>query len=164
MTPPIFNETQRFRQVWVWAILLSVTVAGIASVSYAVATQPNLSFVDVLVPMALLLLVNALFYSLKLTTRITESSLSFRFKPFLGNRIYRFEDLESMEITSYSGLKEFGGWGIKWNGSYWSYTTGGTHGILIKTKDKKLLLGTQKPEEAKQAIAQFNEQKSRYGR
>ena len=29
------------------------------------------------------------------------------------------------------------------------------HGILVKIQGKKFLLGTQKPEEAKQAIAQF---------
>jgi hypothetical protein len=72
-------------------------------------------------------------------------------------------EIESLEFIEYNGLIEYGGWGIKWNGDCWSYTTGGTHGILIKTKDKKFLLGTQKPEEAKQAIAQFNEQKSSYG-
>lgn len=163
MAKLIVNETQQFRQIWIWAILLGVSVAGIASASYKVSTQPSLSLLNIITPLTLLVLVNALFYSLKLTTRITDSSLSFRFFPFIGNRTYRFEDLESMEIISYNGLKEFRGWGIKWNGNYWSYTTGGTHGILIKTKDKKFLLGTQKPEEVKQAIAQFNEQKSRYG-
>jgi hypothetical protein len=60
-----------------------------------------------------------------------------------------------MELIEYNGLWEYGGWGIKWNGDSWSYTTGGKWGILVKTQDKKFLIGTQKPEEAKQAIAQF---------
>jgi hypothetical protein len=60
-----------------------------------------------------------------------------------------------MELIQYDGLFEYRGWGIKWNGDSWSYTTGGKWGILVKTKNKKFLLGTQNPEGAKQAIAQF---------
>jgi hypothetical protein len=103
----------------------------------------------------MILLLNILFLSFTLTTRIEADSLSYRFFPFTRWRTFRFEEIEAMELREYNGLWEYGGWGIKWNGDSWSYTTGGKWGILVKTQGKKFLLGTQKPEEAKQAIAQF---------
>ena len=60
-----------------------------------------------------------------------------------------------MELVEYNGLWEYGGWGIKWNGDTWSYTIGGKWGVMVKTADKKFLLGTQKPEEVRQVIAEF---------
>lgn len=60
-----------------------------------------------------------------------------------------------MELVEYNGLWEYGGWGIKWNGDTWSYNTGGKWGVMVKTADKKFLLGTQKPEEVRQVIDRF---------
>ena len=88
-------------------------------------------------------------------TDVAWNSLSFRYYPFTRWRTYRFEAIDAMELVEYNGLWEYGGWGIKWNGDSWSYTTGGKCGILVKTEGKKFLLGTHKPEEAKRAIAQF---------
>ena len=163
MAQHIFQETQRFRQIWIWALILGITGISLGSLFLFEKDAPlNIGYLAF--PVGMLLLLNGLFLGLTLSTRIKGNSLSFRYYPFTRWRSYTFEAIDAMELIEYNGLWEYGGWGIKWNGSYWSYTTGGTHGILIKTKDKKFLLGTQKPEEAKQAIAQFNEQKSRYGR
>ena len=163
MAKLIFNETQRFRQVWIWAILLGITGIVGGAMTYQLINDPQTSLGELIFPVGLLLFINGLFFSMRLTTRFDSSSLTFSYFPFLIQRKYKWMEIESMEFIEYNGLIEYGGWGIKWNGDCWSYTTGGTHGILIKTKDKKFLLGTQKPEEAKQAIAQFNEQKSSYG-
>ena len=83
-------------------------------------------------------------------------SISYSYFPFLGQRKYNWKEIESIELIEYKALADYGGWGIKWNGDNWSYTTGGTHGILIKTKDKKFLLGTQHPTEVKKVIDHFN--------
>jgi hypothetical protein len=111
-------------------------------------------------PIGILALVNILLFKMELKTRIDQDSLSFRYFPFIKERKYRFEEIDSMDLIEYNGLLEYGGWGIKWNFDSWSYTTGGKHGILVKTKKKKFLLGTQKPAEAQKAIDQFNEFKS----
>lgn len=164
MTEVLFEETQRFRQIWLWAILLGVTGIAGGTMGYQQLHDPQTSNGELLIPVGIFVFVNGLFFSMRLTTQMDASSLTFGYFPFLIHRKYDKIEIESMELVEYNGLIDYGGWGIKWNGDCWSYTTGGTHGILIKTKDKKFLLGTQKPEEAKQAIAQFNEQKSRYGR
>jgi hypothetical protein len=154
MTQLVFQETQRFRQIWIWAVLLGVTGITLGSLFFLKRESP-LSFTDFAFPLGMLLLVNGLFYSFTLSTRITRDRLSFRFFPFIQWRSYHFEEVESLELVAYNGLWDYGGWGIKWNGDTWSYTTGGKWGLLLKTRDKKILLGTQNPDEIKQALAHF---------
>ncbi len=105
----------------------------------------------------MVVLVNTLVISLKLKIRIDSNSLSYSYFPFIKTRTYHFEEIESMELIEYNGLMDYGGWGIKWNLDSWSYTTGGKHGIMVKTNKKKFLLGTQMPFEAQKAIDQFTE-------
>jgi hypothetical protein len=154
MAKVVFQETQRFRQIWIWAILLGVTGISLSSIFFMEREAP-LTFSDIAFPIGMLLLLNLLFLSFKLSTRIVVDRLSFRFFPFTRWRSYHLEEIEAMELVEYNGLWEYGGWGIKWNGDSWSYTTGGKWGILVQAKKKKFLIGTQTPEEAKKAIAQF---------
>jgi len=154
MAQDIFQETQRFRQIWIWALILGISGFSISSL-FLLEDKTPLPVGDLAFPIGMVLLLNVLFLGFKLSTQIKEDSLSYRFFPFTRWRTFRFEAIETMELIEYNGLWEYGGWGIKWNGDSWSYTTGGKWGILVKTQDKKFLLGTQKPEEAKQAIAQF---------
>ncbi len=154
MTAVIFQETQRFRQIWIWALILGISGFSISSL-FLLEDKAPLTFGDLAFPIGMILLLNTLFLSFTLTTRIEANALSYRFFPFTRWRTFRFEEIETLELVEYNGLWEYGGWGIKWNGDSWSYTTGGKWGLLVKTKDKKFLIGTQKPEEAKQAIAQF---------
>lgn len=156
MTPPIYTETQRFRQVWIWAILLTVTGIAGATMGYQLLKDPQASLAELILPIGILLFVNVLFLSMRLTTRFDSESISYSYFPFLGQRKYNWKEIESIELIEYKALADYGGWGIKWNGDNWSYTTGGTHGILIKTKDKKFLLGTQHPTEVKKVIDHFN--------
>ena len=154
MTAIIFQETQRFRQIWIWTLLLGITGVSLGSLFFFERDVPlnigNLAF-----PVGMLLLLISIFLKLTLATRITENSLSYRYFPFTRWRTFRFEEIEALEVVEYNGLWEYGGWGIKWNGDTWSYTTGGKWGIMVKTTDKKFLLGTQQPEQVKQVIAEF---------
>lgn len=160
MTPPIYTETQQFRQVWIWAILLTVTGIAGGTMGYQLLNDTQTSLGELIIPVGVLVFVNGLFFSMQLTTRMDASSLTFSYFPFLIQRKYDWKEIESMELIAYNGLIEYGGWGIKWNGDCWSYTTGGTHGIIIKTKDKKFLLGTQNPEKVREAIVHFMKIKS----
>lgn len=154
-----FQETQRFRQIWIWALILGISGFSISSL-FLLEDKAPLTFGELAFPIGMILLLNILFLSFTLTTRIVANSLSYRFFPFTRWRTFRFEEIESMELREYNGLWEYGGWGIKWNGDSWSYTTGGKWGILVKTSNKKFLLGTQQPEQVKQVIAEFNTYKS----
>jgi hypothetical protein len=155
----IFQETQRFRQIWIWAILIGVTAISLWAMFFAEPTKPTEGW-EIAIPIGILTLIIFLFLKLELKTRIDHVSLSFSYFPFIQERKYRFEDIDSMELIEYNGLLEYGGWGIKWNLDSWSYTTGGKHGIMVRIANKKFLLGTHKPEDAQKAIDQFNDFKS----
>lgn len=154
MTKVIFQETQRFRQIWIWALILGISGFSISSL-FLLEDKAPLSFVDLAFPIGMILLLNVLFLTFTLSTRIEADSLSYRFFPFTRWRTFRFEEIEALHLIEYNGLWEYGGWGIKWNGDTWSYTTGGKWGIIIKTTNKKFLLGTQKPEEVREVIDRF---------
>ncbi len=159
MTQVLFQETQRFRQIWIWALILGISGVSLSSLFF-LEDKPPLNFGDIAFPIGMILLLNTLFLSFTLTTRIEGDSLSYRFFPFTRWRTFRFEEIETLDLVEYNGLWEYGGWGIKWNGDSWSYTTGGKWGILVKTTNKKFLLGTQKPEQVRQVIDGFKTRKS----
>ena len=159
MTKVIFQETQRFRQIWIWALILGISGFSISSL-FLLEDKAPLTLGDLAFPLGMILLLNILFLSFTLTTRIEANSLSYRFFPFTRWRTFPFEEIEALELVEYNGLWEYGGWGIKWNGDTWSYTTSGKWGIIVKTTDKKILLGTQKPEEVRQVINEFKARKS----
>ena len=154
MTKVIFQETQRFRQIWIWVLILGISGFSISSL-FLLEDKAPLSSVDLAFPIGMILLLNVLFLSFTLSTRIEADSLSYRFFPFTRWRTFRFKEIEALDLIEYNGLWEYGGWGIKWNGDTWSYTTGGKWGIIVKTTDKKFLLGTQKPEEVREVIDRF---------
>jgi hypothetical protein len=149
-----FKETQRFRQIWIWIILFLVNGLSVWAMFFANPPKPTEGWEN-LVPILILLLVNALFLSLRLKTQINSNSLRFSFFPLLREKSYSFDQIESLEVIEYNPLSNYGGWGIRFNFDSWAYTTGGNFGIMVNTKSKKFLLGTQKPEEAKKAIAHF---------
>jgi len=159
MTAVIFQETQRFRQIWIWALILGISGFSISSL-FLLEDKAPLTFGDLAFPIGMILLLNILFLSFTLTTRIEANALSYRFFPFTRWRTFPFEEIETLELVEYNGLWEYGGWGIKWNGDTWSYTTGGKWGVIVKTTDKKFLLGTQQPEQIRQVIAEFKARNS----
>ena len=159
MTKVIFQETQRFRQIWIWALILGISGFSISSL-FLLEDKAPLTFGDLAFPIGMVLLLNVLFLGFKLSTQIERDSLSYRFFPFTRWRTFRFEEIETLELVEYNGLWEYGGWGIKWNGDTWSYTTGGKWGVIVKTTDKKFLLGTQQPEQIRQVIAEFKARNS----
>lgn len=154
MATYIFRETQRFKQPWIWAIIILAT----GTIIYGMISQPIEGW-EVVIPILILGLVILLFVSMQLKTRIDESGLTFSFFPFIRQRKYSTDQIKSLELIEYNSLLKFGGWGIRYNFDMWAYNVGGKHGLVITLKDKKFLIGTQKPEEMKKAIQQFRELK-----
>ena len=151
----VFKETQRFNQPWIWAILL--LVVGITF--YGIIIQSSEGW-DVVIPIMIIGLVIILFFILQLKTRIDENGLTFSFFPLIGKRTYSIDQIEKLELIEYNSLIKFGGWGIRYNFNMWGYNVGGKHGLIITLKDKKFLIGTQKPKELQKAIDQFKQSKS----
>jgi len=151
----IFTEVQRFRQWWVW--LLVLFVAGIAwygAVQQIVlkkpfGNNPAPNSVMIMIWVIFGVLFPVLFYSLKLVTEVRYDGLYIRFFPlqFHAHKI-SFEEIKTYEIRTYSALKEYGGYGIRYGKSGKAYNISGNRGVQFEFLDgKRLLIGTQKPEE-----------------
>lgn len=158
MSNYIFNENQKFNKVIIWVIMIiSISLLLLASILPFVENKSSNAFWVTLLVIAGVI---ALLSSIRMQIRIDQHKLMFRYKPFINSwKIYSFNDIEEIKIIKYNSLREFGGWGIRYNFDYWLYNTGGKYGIKVKTGNKKFILGTYQPDEAFKAIVQHKSSK-----
>lgn len=98
------------------------------------------------------------FLLVKLTTVIDEKGISVKFFPFHSkNVLYKWKDIDFVEIKNYSPLKEFGGWGIRFGGkSSKMYSTRGNIAIELNFKKGPIrFIGTQKGKEVETVLKSF---------
>jgi len=151
----MFNETQRFTQWWLWLILLSVWGLMVYSFIMAPPQTDTAAFVS----FGIGILLPLLFWQMKLTTRIEAEGIYVRFSPFhFKEKFFEWESISASYVRTYSPLKEYGGWGIKYgfNGQGLVYNVVGNVGLQLKFKEgEPVLIGTQKGEEIKAVLAEL---------
>ncbi|MBI5501984.1 MAG: PH domain-containing protein [Deltaproteobacteria bacterium] len=161
-----FEETQRFRQWWVVALLALVFVAEVGVFGYGlyrqlVVGQPfgdkpmsdnGLIFVSaIVIPFTTLLVFGVL--AMRLTVRVEADGLAVRFWPFVRRRI-PWSEVRGFRAVQYRPVREYGGWGIRGMGKNKAYNVSGDRGVrLLLDGGKKLLLGSQRAEALEAAIA-----------
>lgn len=156
----LFYERQRFRQWWVWTLLL---ISIFTNATYLVITftdgfSPNNTGL-VIATSVILLIILLIFFS-HLDTKIKTDGIHIRFSPFhLKWRHYPWSKLKKVYVRRYAPLTEYGGWGIRLGMAIKrgrAFNVSGNKGIqLIFKNDKKLLIGTQKPEKVKKMLSQY---------
>lgn len=148
----MYTETQRFTQWWLWLILLGVWSLMV----YSIITAPPQTDSAVYVSFGIGILLPLLFWQMKLTTRITAEGIYVRFFPFhFKEKFFAWDTLSASYVRTYSPLKEYGGWGIKYgfNGQGIVYNVAGNVGLQLQFKEgDPILIGTQKGEEIKQVL------------
>ncbi len=149
----MFSETQQFRQIWVWLLLASAIVirAYFYFFAHIHSRQHMWSFF-------IIVAVTMLFFTIKLTTRIDETGIYYRFFPFhLKERKIIWDDIAEIYVRKYSPIAEYGGWGLRGiTNKNRAFNTSGNWGIQIVYKNgNRLLLGTQKKEEADKILKQL---------
>ncbi len=166
MTETVFREVQRFRQWWLWLLLLPGALAITGIMAYGMVVQlalgrpwgdepmsdVGLAIVGSL-SIALVLLVVLGLYSMKLVTEVRGDGLYIVFFPLYRRRI-AFQDIWQCEPVSYRPLGDYGGWGIRWNP--WNglvYSTSGNTGVRLElVGGRRVLTGSQRAGELAQAI------------
>lgn len=143
-------EVQRFDQKWLWFVLILSAIAGILCSIFI--ERGFLIGVFVIFPVILLLIL------MRIVTVINHEGVSIRYFPiYISEKKIKWDDIDNIYVRTYKPIVEFGGWGIrisKMNGM--AFTTKGKYGIQIVFKNgKKLLVGTQKPHEVQEIIAQY---------
>jgi hypothetical protein len=105
------------------------------------------------------ILLPLLFWQMKLTTRIEAEGIYVRFSPFhFKEKFFEWESISACYVRTYSPLKEYGGWGIKYgfNGQGLVYNVIGNVGLQLNFKEgEPVLIGTQKGEEIKAVLAEL---------
>jgi hypothetical protein len=97
----------------------------------------------------------ALFYVGNLTTEVRADGIYYRFFPF-HLRFHRIaaESLVSYEVRTYKPIKDYGGWGIRYGRGSKAYNVSGNRGVMLEFSDgKRLLIGSQKPDDLANAIS-----------
>ena len=131
-----FIEIQKIRQIWV--IILMLLVNALAIYYFAFESILIFVFVDLLL----------VFFQLK--TKINEKGISYQLFPFhLKEKIFIWDERAEANIRKYSPILEYGGWGYRYSFKYGkAYNISGNMGLQLVLKNgKKILIGTNKPEE-----------------
>jgi hypothetical protein len=152
----LFDESQGFNQWWIWAIILGAMGVSLYASMETIQMGESLfnwTNFSVIIPV---FIIPALFYFLKLKTKVEENGIYVRFIPFHLKEIFiSWDQLDECYIRTYSPLGEYGGWGIKYGlgGAGKVYNVSGNQGLQLVFKDgSRLLIGTQKPQELQEVI------------
>ena len=161
----LFAENQKFKQWWLWLILLGlngVFIFGMVNQLYY-----NKPFGDkptndsgLITGFVIVLLLTILFYFFKLQTLIKTDGIYVRFFPiYIAYKKYSWYTLIKSYVRKYSPIGEYGGWGIRF-GFYKSgnaLNISGNYGLQLEILNKtKLLIGTNKPEELKEVLIKLD--------
>lgn len=162
----IFREVQTFsswlRLLLVLSMALAVAISGFAL--RETITQPKTPnvFVPILltaVAMAIPIAVAIFFFIIKLETEVRSDGLYVRFYP-IHIRYKRFtaDNLQQYYTRRYRPILEYGGWGIRYSFTKKgkAYNISGDKGVQLVLKNgRKLLIGSQRPDELVAAIDQM---------
>jgi hypothetical protein len=160
-----FREVQQFRQTWVWVLVLPISLFLIVLFGYGMIKQLifghpwgskplSNTALAIMGPVWILFGIGLayLFYCMKLVTEVRSDALYIRFFPLTHQRI-TFEDITRYEVRTYNPMREFGGWGIRYRRGGKAYNVSGNRGLQLELANgKRLLIGSQRPEELAQAI------------
>jgi hypothetical protein len=149
-----FRETQRFKQWWVWALLIASN--GLVLVLLLTRFQSLLTGAETVKAYAVLALgafmliaPTVLFLFIRLDTIIDHDRIAVRLYPFhIRYRYYPKEEVASCTLRTYRPLGEYGGWGLRGTARNRAFNISGNQGIqLVLANGNKVLIGTNAPEE-----------------
>jgi len=160
-TYPLYQETQYFRQVWLWALVLFISLLSLyGAFQQLFLRQPfgnNPAPDSLMVVLAIIFgIVLPLFmYKTNLTIEVRSDGLYFRYFPFhLSFHRIASEEIMRYEACTYRPIKDYGGWGIRFGRKGKAYNVSGNRGVKFEfSNGKYLLIGSQKPEELAEALS-----------
>lgn len=159
----VFKEEQRFTQLWL-IVLMAVSLIVPIAILFQEYNKPesSLSLNKLILTITVILITALLIFTFKLTTRIDEKGIYYQFFPFhIRLKLIAWQDISKAYVRNYDPIGEYGGWGFK-GGALWNSKKGkainvsGDVGIQLELKTgKKLLIGTQKENDAKSVLATY---------
>ena len=155
----LFEEEQSFRQPWLWALMGATLVLLVVVFGFVLFQPPEQpGFLQGVITLGIVTVVEiaaaVLLYVLKLTVRVDAGGLHARFFPLVKKDI-PLEQIARWEARTYRPLLEYGGWGIRCGWKGMAFNVSGNRGVQLEfTSGRRLLIGSQRPEELAAAISQ----------
>lgn len=165
----LFSEKQRFRQFWLWIILLCLNIFFIDRTvrELLMAEQFGgipMSDSGLIIATIISLLVTLLIAITRLDTVIKSDGIYIRFFPFhFKFQKYPWDTIAQVFVRKYEPISEYGGWGYRLGlfGKGRAFNIYGNQGIqLVFRNGSKLLIGTNRPTEVKEALNQIDQSKA----
>ncbi|WP_178987794.1 hypothetical protein [Winogradskyella schleiferi] len=159
----IFKEEQRFNQLWLIIVMALSVLVTIGIILGTYSNDPSsFSGLELILVIGVTILAAGLIFLFKLSTRIDEFGIHYKFFPFHRSfKVIKWNEIHNAFVRKYSAVSEYGGWGLRgsllWNKSKRkAINVSGTIGIqLILKNGNKLLIGTQKQNEAESVLATY---------
>ena len=158
---PLYRETQHFRQLWLWALVLFIVLLSLYGVfQQLILGKPfgnNPAPDGVMVVLAIIFGMGlpVFMFMTNLTTQVHSDGLYIRFFPFhLSFRRIAAEEIRGFKVCTYNPIRDYGGWGIRLGRKGQAYNVSGNRGVQLELfNEKHLLIGSQKPEELMEALS-----------
>lgn len=164
----LFTEKQKFKQWWLWVILFGINGLLLLGVfkqvigGHQFGDKPT-SNVELVSTVGLTILLTILFINFKLETQIKKDGVYVRFFPFnLSFRQYTWDKVSKSFVRQYNPIGEYGGWGLRFGlfGKGRALNVSGNQGLQLEFSDhKRLLIGTNKPEELTKTLVEIGQLK-----
>lgn len=154
----LFTETQKFKQWWIWFIIIVVNGIFLYSIYIQIIQKRPvgdnpMSDIGLLIAAVITLAMTLLFINFRLDIQIKEDGIYVRFFPFnFAYKKYFWNTISKAYVRQYNPIKEYGGWGIRFSffGKGKALNISGNIGLQLEFQNgKKLLIGTQKGDEIK---------------
>jgi len=164
----LFKESQRFKQWWLWLILLGFNILFLFGVFKQVIEEQwfgdnPMSNEGLITARVLTIIITILFVNYRLDTKIKTDGIYVRFFPFhIKFKHYTWDKLTKSFVRQYSPLMEYGGWGLRLGlfGNGKAFNVSGDKGLQLEfTDNKKLLIGTNRPEELTETLIKIGQLK-----
>lgn len=161
----IFKEEQRFTQTWLIALVIVSMMVPLGIIIGTYINKPDsFSTSEFILIIGIIALASGIIFIFKLSSKIDEQGIHYKFFPFHRKyRIIPWYDIHSAYVRTYDAITEYGGWGLK-GGALWNKSKGiainvsGNIGIQLELKNgKKILIGTQKQNEAMAVLETYKE-------
>lgn len=157
----LFEEEQSFVGTWIWYIVIGIAVLSIGGSAFGLLfTNESEGYIGLIIAAITTGGIIVLFSTSKLYVNIDQQNIYYRFPPFVNSeKILTKEDVKEIYVRKYKPIVEYGGWGYRFRfRSGRAANVAGNIGLqIILTNDKKLLIGTQKPDLMEEALRRLKE-------
>ena len=158
----LFKEEQSFVGTWMFYLVIIVCVLATlgAAIPIWLDKETNEGIIGVTIAGVVCFGVIMLFIYSKLYVTIDERAIYYRYPPFVNSeKTLTKTDIKEAYVRKYEPIWEYGGWGYRIRpGKGRAMNVSGNQGLqLILSDGKQLLIGTQKPEQMRQAVRRLKE-------